>query len=291
MKMQKNPIMDLEPARESFVIYAKWYTCISAFSAKAQGLAFKAICEYALFDIPVPKVGFSHLEYNSLISFLPVIDSNRRRYENGKKGAAHGVKGGRPRKDETSMGMAAQTPKETPKETPNGNVDLYSKINNNADVDIGDRDQPPAPTAIYIYNLLLPVFFFRNCDAQHEVRRFYNHYRLAEWRLTGGELLDTPKRLSIAAERWKVADQKPYFPPQFISIWRGIYDIAPPELKKDVLEISPLARMQTSIRIVCSCNLYKWLASPEITPCFSRFQQEKNYRIDLVARKESGSSK
>lgn len=287
--------MDLEPARESFILYAKWYTCISAFSAKAQGLAFKAICEYALFDIPIPKVGFSHLEYNSLISFLPVIDSNRRRYENGKKGAVHGFKGGRPRKDvalktpnQTPNETPSQTPNETPNETPNGNV--YSEINNNVDVNV-NAELVVAPTAKNIYNLLLPIFFFRNCDAQHEVRRFYKHYRLAEWRLTGGDLLNTPKRLVIAAERWKVEDTKPYYPSGFIVIWRKIYEMAPAELKQDILEISASTRMQTSISIVCSSNLCRWLGSPEMSPCFIRLQQDMSYRIDLVHRKDSNSSK
>lgn len=285
--------MDLEPVRDSFILYARWYTCISAFSAKAQGLAFKAVCEYALFDIPIPKVGFSQLEYNSLLSFLPVIDSNRRRYENGKKGALHGYKGGRPRKDKTPEGLLNETPEEASEKSPKGlseenpNDNVNYNTNNNVDVDCAQVATPK-----YIYNLLLPVFFFRNCNAPYEIRRFYNHYRLAEWRLTGGDLLDTPKRLKIAAERWRVEDPKPFYPSGFVTIWRDIYDMAPEELKKDVLEISSSTKMPASITIICSAHLHKWLTSPEVSPRFAWLQQNKTsrpYRIDVVPRKEKSN--
>lgn len=292
MKNKPNPILDREPARESFVLYARWYKCISAFSAKAQGLAFKAICEYALFDIPIPKVGFSHLEYNSLISFLPVIDSNRRRYENGKKGAVHGYKGGRPRKEvalktpnETPNETPTVTPNETPNETPTvtPNVILYAKTNNNNDVDV--NGELATPSAHYIYDLILPIFFFKNCNAQYEVSRFYKHYSLAEWRLSGGDKLDSAKKIITAAERWKVEDMTPFFSPSFIYIWRRVYEKAPAELKQDVVEIKSTTRMQKSITIVVSPGLYNWITSPAIFENFKNLQNDRSYKIELLARK------
>ncbi len=266
--------MDLEPARESFILYAKWYTCISAFSAKAQGLAFKAICEYALFDVPIPKVGFSHLEYNSLISFLPVIDSNRRRYENGKKGAVHGFKGGRPRKDvalKTPNEPPNEPPNETPNKTPNGNdgnVTVESKIQN--DVDVGDTDSPPTTYDYkYLYDLLLPIFFFKNCAAEKELKKFHRHYELSDWRLSGGQLLDTPRRLVVAAERWQAKDASPVFPAYFINFWKAVYALVPSHLQIDAVLIRSNLRQADRISIGVSQALHSWLFSAETQPQIS----------------------
>ena len=110
MKKHKT-IEELEPVRDSFIMYVRWYRCISAFSKKSQRQAYKAVCEYALYDIEVPKDGFTELEYHTLTSFLPIMDSNRQRWENGKKGAAHGSKGGRPKKHKTPEGLYDETPK------------------------------------------------------------------------------------------------------------------------------------------------------------------------------------
>ena len=300
MKNKQNPIEDLEPSKDSFIMYARWYKCVSAFSSKSQGLAFKAICEYALFDIPIPKVGFSHLEYCTLLSFLPILDSNRQRYENGKKGSEHGSKGGRPRKNQTLEGASPKTPEGLLNETPmgmSGNPpnEKQSVMNNSidkkdADVD-GNAMQVPVstpPTERYIYNLLLPVFFFRNCNAPYEVGRFYKHYRLAEWRLSGGDVLDSAKKIITAAERWKVEDSKPFFPAAFINIWRRIYEMAPAELKREVVEIKISTRMQTSVTVVVSAILYQWLTSPEIFERFKLLQNNSSrpYKIELLSRKQ-----
>ena len=305
--------MDQEPARESFILYAKWYTCISAFTAKAQGLAFKAICEYALFDIPIPKVGFSRLEYCTLLSFLPILDSNRERYENGKKGAVHGSKGGRPRKNQTLVGIPSKTPEGLLNETPTGipsktpvgllnetplgmsehspNANANPNSKKNADVDVIADVQVPAQTAAPtdIYKLLLPIFFFRNCNAPYEVQRFYKHYRLAEWRLSGGDLLDTPKKLITAAERWKVEDSTPFLPPAFIKIWRCVYEMAPPELKQAALEITSTSRMQNGITIVCDPELHRWLTTPETWSKVNEIIKtivQHPYKLDVLPLKQ-----
>lgn len=287
MKKKYNPIQDMEPMRDSFILYAAWYTCISAFSPKSQALAFKAICEYALFDIPIPKVGFSRLEYSSLISFIPVLDSNRRRYENGKKGALHGSKGGRPKKDDTPMGLYAKTPLGILNETPNFNENVKFKEN----ICVGN-DTQQTPTFSYIYSLLLPVFFFKNCDAKIEIKRFYEHYTLSNWRMSGGERLNTPNSLVVAAERWKVLDPKPYFPVQFLESWREVYTMSPEYLRKDLVEIKSISRQQSGITLVCSANLYNWLLSPEIhSKVLDLLKQRisKSYKLELLC--SSNSSK
>jgi hypothetical protein len=178
---------------------------------------------------------------------------------------------------------------ETPKGylNQNRNENDKSNLNKNVDAIVSSPFSPPSES--YVYNLVMPIFFFRNCNANYEVRRFYKHYRLSEWRLSGGDLLDTPMSLKIAAERWKVEDAKPFYPPSFISIWRDIYEMAPAELKQDVLEISSTVRTQSSITILCTSNLHQWLSNPEIHKHFAWLQQNKtsqSYRIDVHVRKE-----
>lgn len=275
---KKNPILDMQPTRESFIMYAAWYTCIATFGAKTQALALKAICEYALFNIPVPKIGFSPTEYAALMTFIPILDSNKKKYENGKKGAMHGVKGGRPKKDETPVGLFQKNP--------NVNINEMVKVTDNQNVD-GIATGFSTPTYDYIYTLLLPVFFFKNCDARREIKRFYNHYQLADWRLFGGDVLNTDRRLLVAAERWKVEDEKPYLPPRFIAVWREVYEMAPSQLKKDVVEIVATTRMATGITIVCSGALHQWLIAPEVHANVTRLVHEKiakTFKLDIISR-------
>ena len=51
----------------------------------------------------------------------PNIDSNKRKYENGKKGASFGKKGGRPKKDNPSQ--TPTKPQDNPSQTRNVDVD------------------------------------------------------------------------------------------------------------------------------------------------------------------------
>ncbi len=282
MKKNYNPIMDLKPVRESFILYAAWYKCISAFSVKSQALAFKAICEYALFNIPIPKVGFSRLEYGSLMSFVPVLDGNRRRYENGQKGAVHGQKGGRPRKE---VKQSLITPEGFLGITPNNNDKVNVKVNLD-DNSNNPQDFQQTLTDDYIYTLLLPIFFFKNCNAKRELKRFYEYYDRAGWRMTGGDLLDTVEKLTAAADRWKPEDDKPHLPNNFIAVWKKVYLKAPDYLKKDALEITSTVRQQCGITIVCSYMLRKWLMSPEINAdVMNLFKSEiaPTYRLELIA--------
>lgn len=101
--------------RESFVFYESFYLALSELSAAQQGKIYTAICRYALYGEEPELKGASAAVFKLI---KPQIDANNRRYENGKKGAEHGIKGGRPKNPK-------ETPKEpltNPKETPNVNV-------------------------------------------------------------------------------------------------------------------------------------------------------------------------
>lgn len=107
--------------RESFVFYSSFLKAIRAIKKRdIQAELALAIIEYGI----TGKTG----ECGEMVSMAmelikPQIEANNQRYINGIKGAEHGVKGGRPRKEK---------PQENPTETPNVNVnvnDLFQQTN------------------------------------------------------------------------------------------------------------------------------------------------------------------
>ena len=116
--------------RDSFVFYESFYLALSELSAAQQGKIYTAICRYALYGDEPELKGASAAVFKLI---KPQIDANNRRYENGKKGAEHGIKGGRPKNPK-------QTPKEpltNPKQTPNVNVNV--NVNDNANVNANEH--------------------------------------------------------------------------------------------------------------------------------------------------------
>lgn len=298
MAKENNEFVDQKPSKESYVFYYSWYVWLSTLNAKTQLKAFKVMCEYALYDIQIPRDGFTLQEYTTLLTFKKNIDANKRNYVNGIKGGSHGGKGGRPKAQEVSEDRVEKTPPgfsdKKAKDSPNGKGVDDKGNEEEEDKDNGDEtgsySQPSmaTPSFSYIYKELMPTFFFRNCNAKYEVRRFYEFYSLANWRLSGGDQLDTREALVVAATRWKVEDTNPYFPLAFVSVWKDIYGMAPEELKYDALEISSPSRMQTGITIVCSLQLHQWLTSPNIKRRVDWLLQTKlshSYRLDFVVKK------
>ena len=107
--------------RESFVFYSSFLKAIRAIKKRdIQAELALAIIEYGI----TGETG----ECGEMVSMAmelikPQIEANNQRYINGIKGAEHGVKGGRPRKEK---------PQENPTETPNVNVnvnDLFQQTN------------------------------------------------------------------------------------------------------------------------------------------------------------------
>ena len=115
--------------RESFVFYRSFYEGIKELPRDIQGEVLTAIMEYGLNGVttenqkPITKAMFALIK--------PQLDANNQRFENGKLGAEHGKKGGRPRKEKPQ-----ENPKKTPKkpqENPNltPNVNVNDNVNDN----------------------------------------------------------------------------------------------------------------------------------------------------------------
>lgn len=104
--------------RNSFCFYRSFYDAIKALPKKYQSQALDAVLAYGLDGIePTDADGVIQAIF-ALIR--PQIDANNKRYTNGKKGAEHGAKGGRPKQEQE------QEPK--PKPQPKPKTDAISKV-------------------------------------------------------------------------------------------------------------------------------------------------------------------
>ena len=119
--------------RESFVFYRSFYEGIKELPRDIQGEVLTAIMEYGLNGVttenqkPITKAMFALIK--------PQLDANNQRFENGRLGAEHGKKGGRPKKEkpQENPNLTPKKPQENPNLTPNVNVN--DNVNDNDDKD------------------------------------------------------------------------------------------------------------------------------------------------------------
>lgn len=105
--------------RESFVFYSSFLKAIRAIKKRdIQAELALAIIEYG---ITGETAECGEMVSMAMELIKPQIEANNQRYINGLKGAEHGVKGGRPRKEK---------PQENPTETPNVNDNVNVNDNN-----------------------------------------------------------------------------------------------------------------------------------------------------------------
>lgn len=110
--------------RDSIVFYRSFYEAIKEIPIEQQGIVYNAIYGYALDGVEPELNGIAKAIF---LLVKPQIDANNSRYENGKKGAEHGKKGGRPKNENPKE--TPNEPQENPKETPNENVNVNDNVN------------------------------------------------------------------------------------------------------------------------------------------------------------------
>lgn len=154
--------------RESFIFYQSFSDAISELDDACRLAVYDAIVQYGLTG-EMPELSGVPKAIMTLIR--PQIDANLRRYENGRKGAEHGKKGGRPRKntDESNPTETPESKNENPEETPkkpqenpeitpakgrenptetpnvNDNVNVNDNDNNTSSVDDGKKNRSGKP--------------------------------------------------------------------------------------------------------------------------------------------------
>lgn len=124
--------------RESFVFYRSFKDAMEVLNDTDKLIVYEAIADYAL-NMQEPHLsGFPR----SLFTLIkPQLDANWRRYENGKRGAEHGAKGGAPIGNANASKGNRTIPKQpqnNPKTTPNDNVN----VNDNVNDDVNDKSKP-----------------------------------------------------------------------------------------------------------------------------------------------------
>ena len=125
--------------RESMVFYRSFLDTILKIDNPEVGYElFVAVTSYSLYGIEPKLTGMSDAFWTLI---KPQLDANLRKYENGKKGARHGIKGGRPKTPKKPLNNPKETPKLTPKKpldnpklTPNVNVNVNDNVNGNVNV-------------------------------------------------------------------------------------------------------------------------------------------------------------
>ena len=95
--------------RESFVFYRSFKDAMEVLNDTDKLIVYEAIADYAL-NMQEPHLsGFPR----SLFTLIkPQLDANWRRYENGKRGAEHGAKGGAPIGNANASKGNTTTPKQ-----------------------------------------------------------------------------------------------------------------------------------------------------------------------------------
>ncbi len=114
--------MSLEK-RESCVFYRSWLDSANMLPDDKKQLIIMAILNYAMDDIQ-PEFKDETLKVFWILT-KKQIDVNIKKWKDGGKGAEHGIKGGRPKKEE---------PVKNPSESPNVNVNVNENVNNNKNV-------------------------------------------------------------------------------------------------------------------------------------------------------------
>ena len=95
-------------SKDGFVFYKSFADAINRLDEQEQLQAFKALIDYGCYGIEHECTGIVGIIFDMA---KPQIDANKRRYENGKKGAEFGKLGGRPKKQtENPIGVIDKNP-------------------------------------------------------------------------------------------------------------------------------------------------------------------------------------
>lgn len=122
--------------RDNFIFYRSFYEGAKVLKDSDRLKLYEAIFEYAL-DNTEPKLKGYPLGMFSMAR--PQLDANNKRYQDGLKGAEHGKKGGRPKKNKLS-GDNEENPIGFLNKTPNENVNDNENDNVNENVNTSDEE-------------------------------------------------------------------------------------------------------------------------------------------------------
>lgn len=218
--------MKSEPI-ESFVFYRSFFDAMDGFSVEQRERIFTAICKYAIYG---EEIELSGIEKAIFTVVKPSLDSNRKKYEDGKKG-------GRPRKNNHSKEQQETTdndiekPKSKNKKTSgfqkgetSGYADnentvyvtdtVTAAVSENETVPVSENDAhfPGAQTGKVSRNSMkIPTLddVIEYAETRGRVdlaKTFFNYYNVADWRDSTGAKVRNWKQKFIT---WEQKNPKP----------------------------------------------------------------------------------
>ncbi|MGI6361472.1 MAG: DnaD domain protein [Bacillota bacterium] len=136
--------------RDSGVFYKSFYEAINELPDDERLIAYDAVMGYMIAGIEPDNLTGMVKAIFALIK--PQIDANNKKFIDGQKGAKHGKKGGRPKKEKPPKGLQEKTPVGISAETPNVNVNVNANVNANvndnvvADATKGEKTETETET-------------------------------------------------------------------------------------------------------------------------------------------------
>lgn len=197
--------------RDSFVFYRSFFEALQDVPIEERACIYDAICAYSLNDTG-PKLTGMQLAIFKLIR--PNIDANKRKYENGKKGAGYGKKGGRPKKNNPKE--TPNKPQDNPTRTPNVDVDedvrcidVDKDNNKSTKVDIKKTNRFLKPTIQQLQDFISEKKYSVNAET------FFNYYEANGWKVGKNSMKDW--KAAVRTWQSKEKTQKPEIDHPFIN--------------------------------------------------------------------------
>ena len=185
---------------DSIVFYKSFYDAIRGFDADLQAEVYNAIMMYSFYGEEPEDLS---LTANGLFTLIkPQIDANMRRKENGKKGAASGYLGGRPKK-ENPIGVIDENPIGVKPKTPNVNVNVNDNVNKNVEGGMGEKRKrfiPPTLDDVKAY--------CRERNNLVDPQKFFDYYEQGGWKDSKGNPVKNWKQKLITWENKETKTEK-----------------------------------------------------------------------------------
>lgn len=188
--------------RRYFTFYRSFADSIFEFDEKTQFELLRAIIKYSLYDEEIKLEGVAKSVWHLI---KPILDSSKKNYENGCKGAEYGSLGGRPKTPKKPQENPEKTPTQTPiikrikevEEINNEELKKESEILNNDNgglISIGNadksatRNQRPTPEECFEYckKQGLSTYDFdgqQKSIAQTTAESFFDYYESNGWKV------------------------------------------------------------------------------------------------------------
>lgn len=253
----------LEESNESVIMYMRWVICLWEFGLENFGKAMYALFNYACYNKAISSFKLPRIIEATLNTFTPIIDANRRKRENAKKGAPYGKLGGRPK---NPTGVIPETPyvidnvyqNENGKTTVS-NDDNVAVTDSPTSSAVDSSPNPPHTDSLFFLN----IFFFRNLKhPMRQAEKFVTHYTATGWRLGGGDYVATDDARIALAKKWAVKDDTTgRFRDDDLAMWRALYDIAPPEIRAQMLDDKIEFEKKDKAVIKCPKAVCDWIES------------------------------